>query len=220
MTWLLVLAVACLSLSVFACGGGADEAPQVVAPGGHHSTEHGDLPTIVLPARWAWGDGERLETLVASADAVFRGTVVALKGQRPILPPRVGIDAQGAAPRWGDIPISQYEVQVEGVVTGSVTPGTSIIFEQMGGVETRADGTQVRIMLSGDGPIEVGATYVLFASFQEDGSMVAPPFGRLKIEEDAGLAAEARWAHLGALEKLSDMPLGDAEREISAASGE
>jgi hypothetical protein len=220
-TWLLILAVAGLSLLVFACGdGAADGTPQGEAPDDHHATQVGGLPTIALPSFWDWGSADRLETLIGSADVVFRGNVVALKNQRPVLSQPGGAESGAAAPRWGDMPVSQFEVRVDSVVAGILTPGTAVSLEQLGGVETRADGTQVRIMLSRDEPVEVGLTYLFFGSFQKDGSIVAPPFGRMKVHADGSLAAEDAWAHLGALAQLSRMHLGDAEREISAASRE
>jgi hypothetical protein len=219
LTWLLIMAVAGLSLFVFACGGGASEAPEAAEPAGHHSPVQGeDLPTVVLPARWAWGDAEQLGTLTNSADVVFRGTVVALRAQTPVL--QQGSGAAEGGPRWADFPVSRFEVAVESSVSGGLASGSSVILQQLGGVETRPDGTQVRLMLKGDQPIQVGQKYLFFGSYQGDETIEAPPFGRMRVEADGSLAAEAGWEHMGALEQLSRLHLGDAEREISVVASE
>jgi hypothetical protein len=217
---LLILSVAVLSAFVFACGGGADD-PEGGAPGGDTTLAQGEeLPTIAMPARWATGDADRLDSLIASADAVFRGKVVALKGQRTTLSQPGGGEPGAPAPRFADTPVSQFEVSVESVLSGNLTPGTAVILEQLGGVEIRQDGTQVRIMLEGDEPIEAGQTYLFFGTFQEDGTIVAAPFGRMKVQPDGSLVAEAGWGHLGALAELSRRNLGDAERQISVTAGD
>ena len=92
------------------------------------------------------------------------------------------------------------------------------VYEQIGGLETTPDGTRVRIMLERDEPVQVGQTYLFFASLQDDGSVVAPPFGRMNVRPDGSLAAAAGWEHLGAMTALSRKNLEDAEREISATS--
>ena len=194
--------------------------------GGSDTTQSGSHPgaggaqVIAVPAHWAWGDAERLGTLIESADVVFSGTVVALKGQRPALSQPAGAGSGAPMPRWANIPVSQFEVQVEGAVSGDLTPGSAVTVEQIGGVEARPDGTQVRLMLHRDEPLQFGEKYLFFGSFQEDGSIVAPPFGRMKVAPDGRLVAEASWEHLGALAELSRSDLGDAERKISAAAGE
>jgi hypothetical protein len=214
-TRLLILAIAGLSVFVLACGGGG-QTPGAAEPAGHHAPVPGeDLPIVVLPARWAWGDAEHLGTLISSADVVFRGTVVALRSQKP-----VGGEAAAGGPRWADFPVSQFEVGVESVISGNLTPGTSVILEQLGGVETRPDGTRVRLMLKGDQPIQAGQKYLFFGSFQGDQTIETPPFGRMRVGENGSLAAEAGWEDLGALAQLSRLQLGDAEREISAAARE
>jgi hypothetical protein len=221
LTWLLVLAAAGLSLFVFGCGGGTDEPTNGTQPGGHHHSAHGhELPTIELPSLWDAGSADRLGTLIGSADVVFRGNIVTLKGQRTALSQPGGAESGAPRPRWGDMPVSQFEVLVESVVSGSITPGTSVTLEQLGGVQTGPDGTRVRLMLEGDEPIEVGQTYLLFGSFQDDGSLVVAPFGRMKVGPHGSLAAEPGWEHLGALADLSRRNLGDAERQISVTAGE
>lgn len=219
---ILFLALVAGSVLLFACGGGDEgeksydgnrEADEV-------AVQEENLPTIAIPALWAWGDAEDLGTLIHSADVVFRGTVVALKSQRPALSLPAGAEPGTTAPRWADMPVSQFEVRLESVVSGNLTTGTAVTLEQLGGVETRPDVRQVRIMLEGDEPIEVGQTYLFFGSFQEDGSMVAPPFGRMKVRADGRLVAEPGWGHLGALTELSRRNLGDAERLISVTAGD
>ena len=117
-TRLLILSIAGLSVFVFACGGGGAKAPEAAEPAGHHAPVPGeDLPIVVLPARWAWGDAEHLGTLISSADVVFRGTVVALRSQTP-----VGGEAAADGPRWADFPVSQFDVGVESVISGNLAP--------------------------------------------------------------------------------------------------
>ena len=220
LSWPLVLAFAGLSLFVFACGSGGDVSQRGGHGGETTAIQGEELPTIELPSLWDWGIAERLGTLTGSADVVFKGNVVALKGQRAALSRAGGVELGAPAPRWADFPISQFEVRVESVASGNLTPGGAVTFEQAGGVQTRHDGTRVRLMLEGDHPIQVGATYLFFGSVQEDGSIEAPPFGRMEVQADGSLAAEASWAHLGALAQLSRMRVGDAEREVSAAADE
>jgi hypothetical protein len=172
-----------------------------------------------MPARWAWGDAARLDTLTKSADVVFSGTVVRVE-QRTVGTASGGGDASGQAPRFLDLPLSEFELHVESVVSGNLTAGSAIVLQQLGGVETRPDGTQVRIMLNGDDPLRVGEKYLLFASFQKDGSMTAPPFGRMKVRADGSLVAEEGWGHLGALKELSLKDLAGAEQRIAVAAGD
>ena len=112
LAWPLVLVVAGLGLFVVACGGGSDS-PASDAPGGYTAPQqHQELPTIEVQSLWAWGDAAHLETLINSADVVFRGNVVALKGQRPVLSQPGGTEASATAPRWADMPVSQFDVGV------------------------------------------------------------------------------------------------------------
>jgi hypothetical protein len=220
LVWPVVLAIAAFGALVSACGGGADAPAGGATSSSMAAQQREALPTIEVQSLWAWGDAARLETLTSSADVVFRGSVVALKGQRLVLSTPGSGEPGAAAPRWADMPVSQFQVRVESISSGNLPPDATVTLEQLGGVQTQPDGTQVRIMLEGDEPIEVGLTYLFFASFQEDGSMVVPPFGRMKVRADSTLAAEQAWAHLGALQQLSDLHLGDAERRISAVADE
>lgn len=214
------LMLAALTGVLVACGGSDPEngTSDNTRPAGHYVAADG-LPTVPMPALWAWGDAENLRTLTGSADVVFTGTVVALKGQRTVSSQSVGPEPGVPTPHFASLPVSEFEVLVESATSGNVTQGTVVTFEQLGGVETRPDGTQVRTILEGDAPIEVGATYLFFGTFQADGSIVAPPFSRMKVRPDGTLVAEAGWGHLSALAGLSRGNLGDAERQISAAAG-
>lgn len=216
---ILFLALVAGSFLLFACGGG-DEGEKSYdgnREGDEVAVQEENLPTISVPALWAWGDAGDLATLIRSADVVFSGKVVALKGQRPAI--SGGAGAGSMSPRWGQFPISQFEVGVEGVITGDLTSGSTITFEQAGGVQTRPDGTSVRVALENDEPMRVGESYLFFASLQEDGSMGAPPFGRMQVGADGRLSASADWSHLGALQQLDRMHVDDAEREIRAVAG-
>ena len=213
------VALASAGLLVVACGGGGGGD----VPGGDVSSisvDEGSLPVIEMAARWAWGDAERLDTLIGSADVVFSGTVVTLKGQRPVLTTPEGTEPGAPVPHFADLPVSQFEVRLEAVVSGNLTQGAAVTLEQIGGVEMRPDGTRARIMLKGDEPFQVGQKYLFFGSFQQDGTITVPPFGRMKVRPNGSLVAEAGWERLGALEELSRGNLGDAERQISATAGD
>jgi len=212
-----------LAASIAVLVGCAEAGPENGGSDTIHSGSHlgaGGAQVVAVPAHWAWGDAERLGTLIGSADVVFTGTVVALEGQRPVLSQPGGGGSEASTPRWANIPVSQFEVRVESAISGNLTPGSAVTVEQIGGVETRPDGTQVRLMLHRDQPLQLGEKYLFFGSFQEDGSIVAPPFGRMKVGPDGRLVAEASWEHLGALAELSRGNLGDAERKISATAGD
>ena len=184
------------------------------ATSGVGSSQADDIPEVEVPALWAVGEARDIQTLTSSAEVVFRGRVLAFKGQQSAKSP-AGSEAAGARPRWADLPVSRFEVSVENVMSGQL-PTTTVVLEQIGGVETRPDGTQARIRLEDDPPVRVGTTYLIFGKLQPDGSVAAPPFGRLQVRGDGSLAAEAGWEDLGALRELSKRKLGDAEREVSA----
>jgi hypothetical protein len=218
--WGALIALAISGTVVIGCGGGTETPAGDSSPAGNDSGQPqiADIPEIEIPAAWAYGDAEDLRTLTASADVVFRGKVVALKDQHPAIPQPTGAGATGPAPRWADFPISQFEVRVEKVVKGAVNPGTSVTFEQTGGVQTRPDGTQVRLILEQDELLQVGEKYLFFAKVREDGVLEAAPFARMKVGGDGRLSAGKGWDQLKALEQLSRMNVDSAEREISAAA--
>ena len=217
--WVVLLSVAVFGSFVVACGGGAADSNSAskAATSSAAPSASDVVPEIEVPALWALGDARDVQTLTNTAEAVFRGKVVGFKGQRPSLTQPSGGGPEAPAPRWADLPVSQFEVLIESVVSGTLPTGT-VILEQIGGVETRPDGTRVRFKLEHDEPVQVGQTYLFFASLQDDGSVVAPPFGRMNVRPDGSLAAAAGWEHLGAMTALSRKNLEDAEREISATS--
>jgi hypothetical protein len=219
--WGALIALVISGSLVIACGGGGAETPGGnSAPGDNESrpSQAGDIPEIEMPAAWAYGDAEDLATLTASADVIFRGKVVALKDQHPALPQTSGAGAGAPTPRWANLPISQFDVRVEKVVSGGLNPGTTVTFEQVGGVQTRPDGTQVRLILEQDELLEVGEKYLFFAKVREDGVLEVAPFARMKVSNDGRLSAGKGWGQLKALEQLSRMNVDSAEREISAAA--
>ncbi len=218
----LVASAGWLLLLVSACGGGG-EREATTTDGAQADTvaaQGEELPVVEVHALWAWGDAENLGTLTASADVVFRGRVIALKGQSPAIPQAGGAEAGGPGPRWADFPVSQFEVHVEKVISGTLNPGSTVIFEQAGGVQTRPDGSQVRLVLERDELVAVGEKYLFFAKIREDGVLEAAPFARMKVSADGRLSAGAGWQQLGALQHLSRLRLEDAERDISAAAGD
>jgi hypothetical protein len=219
--WGALIALIAAGSLVTACGGGADTRVRSDrdASNSANSPAPDQIPEIEVHALWALGDAKDVPTLLGKADVVFRGKVVAFKGLRPSLSQPGGSAPEAPPPRSADLPVSQFEVRVESVLSGTV-PTETVVLEQIGGVQTRPDGTRVRIGLEGDERIHVGQKYLFFASFQEDGSVVASPFGRMKVRQDGSLVAESGWEHLGAMTDLSRRKLEDAEREISTASRE
>ena len=143
------------------------------ATSGVGSSQADDIPEVEVPALWAVGEARDIQTLTSSAEVVFRGRVLAFKGQQSAKSP-AGSEAAGARPRWADLPVSRFEVSVENVMSGQL-PTTTVVLEQIGGVETRPDGTQARIRLEDDPPVRVGTTYLIFGKLQPDGSVAAPP---------------------------------------------
>ncbi|TMG05298.1 MAG: hypothetical protein E6I09_05025 [Chloroflexi bacterium] len=219
-TWGGLVALFIAGLLVASCGRGAGKIDEGTADTTEHigSQQTADIPEIEIPAAWAYGDAQDLATLTASADAVFRGRVVALKGQHAAIP-QSGAQTGAPAPRWADFPVSQFELHVEKVVFGPLSPGSTTTFEQVGGVQNRPDGTQVRLVLEKDELVEPGDQYLFFAKIREDGVLEAAPFARMKVSGDGRLSAGKGWAHLNALEQLSRMSVENAEGEISAAAG-
>ena len=72
-------------------------------------------------------------------------------------------------------------------------------------------------MLEGDPPVEVGKDYLFFISTKTNGTLSAPPYGRLEVRPGGRLVPLARWGSLGALRQLSQVPAVRAGSEIDAA---
>lgn len=193
------------ALLVGACGEGAGESPDSTAP-----------DVVEVPTRWASANARDLSSLVSSSDEVFFARVDALTKVRDetILP---GADSQvpGKAGRAAStLPISVYELIITRPLGGERSAGSTVTFEQVGGVVDQG-GEAVRLMLDGDPPVEVGKEYLFFVSRKPNGTLSAPPYGRLEVA-NGRLSPVSRWAGLGALQELSQITAAEAEREIDA----
>lgn len=203
---LLLLALVILGVvAVAACGGGGDETSLTSA-----TTE-----TVAIPARWATANAASARTLADSSDQVFVGTVVRKTGQETL-------DVRSMAPADDPgadrtLPLSLFEVRVDESVAGDLGIGTLVVMEQLGGVHTRGDGSEVLVVLDGDEPLEEGAQYVFFAddSKTTPGRIGSSPFARMKVT-GGGLEAMERWRDLGATQELT---AGGLESARAAAGG-
>ena len=89
--------------------------------------------------------------------------------------------------------------------------------EQPGGVTTRVDGSQARIVLEGDEPIQVGGTYLFFASARADGILTTAPFGRFVVGADGSLELPGAFSASGVAKQLSGLSLEEAAAEVRNA---
>jgi hypothetical protein len=202
-------AVAVLAVAV-ACGSGEEQARN--GDSGSNSAVS-DLPVVDVPARWASGNARDLPTLIASTGTVFVGEVVALSGQRTQTVGRGAATAEGPS---ADFPISEYQVTVRRSLAGGLAEGTSVTLEQPGGVTTGADGSQARIMLEDDEPLEVGQTYLIFGSLGEDGVLTTAPYGRFVVE-NGSISPLDGWAQLPVAEQLAGRSVEDAAAQVENA---
>ena len=157
-------------------------------------------------------------------DAVFVGDVTALRGQRQErLAPTGSESPDGNAPekpatrRPVDFPISVYEVMVRRSLAEAPAEGLNVVLEQPGGLITREDGSQARVILEGDEMLEVGRTYLFFASMNADGVVSSAPFARFVVSHDGSLAPLKSWAELPATQRLASLGVEEAAIEVRAA---
>jgi hypothetical protein len=212
LSWLLILAVAGLSLFVFACAGGTDSPPRdETTSEPAHSHEESEIPVVHVPARWATGNASDLRSLVASSGTVFVGRIAALKETR-VEDPFGGAGPSGDRP---GIPVSVFEVRVETSLAGEAAAGSTVVVEQVGGVLANPDGSRTRFVLGGDQPLAVGERHLFFAARKSNGSLAAAPFERFEVSEDGTLASATQWAELGAVHELSGRRVEEARREIA-----
>ena len=212
-----VVALACAALVFIACGGGDGGDAPTRATGGTTrpagtadvSGAEGDVQTIEIAVRWASADAKDLRSLVQSSDEVFTARVERIAGTRE----------ESIAPGSGrsSIPVAIYELAVTKSFIGGRAVGSSITFEQVGGI-VEQDGVTVRLMLEGDPPVEVGTEYVFFASMKQNGTLSAPPYSRLEVTSEGALVALAEWANLGALQQLSRVSADGLDSEIETAA--
>ncbi len=184
-----------------ACGGGdADD-----------GTREKGLPVVEVPARWATAIASSVPALTDASDVVFMGRVARPLPQRlEHLPGR----ANGGA--GTEFPISAFEVAVESVMSGSLTAGTTVVVEQAGGTEHGPDGAYT-VVLEQDELIRPGWTYIFFATWKENGTLTAPPFGRFAIGQDGKVDAPGVWQRLPAAQELAGLQMAAAVAEIEAA---
>ena len=108
-------------------------------------------------------------------------------------------------------------MRVEKPIVGELAPDSTVTLEQEGGLSANSDGTEVRIVLSGDEPLSVGRRYLFFASRKANGSLVSAPFERFLVSDGGNLAGLPGWSHLPAVKQLSGISVDEATNEIAAA---
>lgn len=233
-SWIVPLALAC-ALSAFACGGdddddgtasvtatasGSTKPSRTLAAASTATPDAGssaaptvvpvptpELELVVLPSTWASGVARDIPTLVGAAGQVFLGEVLRLKEQT---------EEPQAGPR-PDVPISSFEVRVDTVIAGTVSSGSLVTIDQVGGTTTQSDGTIVTLQLEGDEFLSVGARYLFFAANKSNGSLSSPPFGRFEVGADGTLQAIQYWVMVPVAIQLSGLTTEEALNEINAA---
>jgi hypothetical protein len=196
----LLLAACASSLLLTACSDGPGDADVSAEP-----------ETIALHVRWASGNAKDLQSLLDSSEVVFAGRVDDLAGVREETliadagsPPQPGKADRGAT----TVPVSVFDVVVTQSMEGGLTHGSTVAFEQAGGI-TERDGSPVRIELEGDEPLVVGHEYLFFAVYKPNGALAAPPYARLEMTAQ-GLRAEREWEQLGGLQQLTGLTASGA----------
>jgi hypothetical protein len=159
---------------------------------------------VTVAATWQPRTANSIEELASASRAILVGKVVRLADQTSVAVGR------------SELPLSRFEVAVEHAIAGTGT-GDTITVEQVGGVTTRDDGTQARIVLEGDETLQPGRTYLFFLSEKEDGALSSPPFARLLVGDDGTLQAPSDWATVPVINQLSGLTLQEAIDEISSS---
>ena len=208
---LALLAVACVVALTVACGSGDDSVRDDAS--GSEPVAAEDLPLVEIPTRWASANARDMQTLIASTGTVFIGEVTGVS-QRIT---EVGAAPSGGPGRPAAVPISQFQVTVVQSLRGAPVAGESVVVEQPGGVTTRVDGSQARIVLEGDEPIQVGRTYLFFASARADGILTTAPFGRFVVGADGSLESPGAFSASGVARQLSGLSLEEAAAEVRNA---
>ena len=157
------------------------------------------LPVARVAARYATALASDLGTLVASMDVAFTGEVIGTGQTRNV---------QIGHGREQPLPISVFLVRVE-ASTGEPAVGSVVRVEQFGGV-TR--GGEVRVLLTGDTAMSVGARYLFVARQDGPETFSASAFARFPIE-DGRVTAPTGWEATGASQALAgDTPAEAIER--------
>jgi hypothetical protein len=149
-----------------------------------------------------------VRTLEAGADVVFVGTVTAKTGQRLD-------DLQGAlaSTAKSPMPVSQFSVSVEQVLSGDLQAGDEVWFEQVGGTSPVSGGKIATFALDGDTLMQAGGRYLFFARRTPGGAYSVAPYGRFPLEGDT-LKAPPGWERVGAATQLAGADLQVAWQEV------
>ena len=214
--WGALLALIAAGSLVAGCGGsGGQSAGSSVPPSRDETHGEDGVPVVHVSTRWISDNASDLTTLTRSVDVVFVGSVAEFKGERfesAIQPtPEMGGRLSN------EFPISLFAVRVEKPIVGELAPDSTVRLEQEGGRSANSDGTEVRIVLSGDEPLSVGRRYLFFASRKANGSLVSAPFERFLVSDGGNLAGLPGWSHLPAVKQLSGTSVDEATNEIAAA---
>jgi len=195
-----------IALLTLACGDGTQGNG---TPGGDASEALEETPrTEEVATHWASGNANDLRTLLHTSDEVFFGRVAHVLGQSETeLPP--GIAKDRAA-----LPITSFEIAVESVMAGSLSPGAPVVIEQVGGTIDTSAGARMSIILEHDKLLVEDAEYLFFAAYKSNGTLSVAPFGRLQVSRDGSLEPLPIWSDLGALRQLSGLTASDAASRV------
>lgn len=75
------------------------------------------------------------------------------------------------------------------------------VVEQIGGL-IEEDGEDVLVILEGDEPLVVGATYLFFSIEKANGAVNTPPFGRYVVGSDGTVEPLEDWRDLALSQQL------------------
>jgi hypothetical protein len=186
-----------LALLLAGCGGSREEAPGPVGE------DADSVPVVHIPARYATGLAQDVETLAGLFETAFVGEVTGEGAQREERAP-------GSRNR---LPVSVYTVRV--ISSASDVPaGTIVEVEQLGGL-IESDTGVVRVLSEGDSPIESGARYLFIVSKYDSGAYRGSPLSRFPVT-DGLVAAPQGWEELGASQELAGLtPEAALERAAS-----
>lgn len=169
------------------------------------------IPTVSVAPLWSTAAATDVNALTEAYPVVFVGTVQALSGQRdePIAPG----SGSGAT-----LPISLFDVLVDERINGDVADGANVTIQQAGGLITRSDGTQARVVIENDTPILVGETYLFFATWAPSGSgaLVTAPYSRFPLD-DGSVRAPSAWQNLGAVQAIAGAQLSGVRATVADA---
>jgi hypothetical protein len=162
------------------------------------------------PALWASNQADSFESLVAATGTVFVGEVTQ----------QVDRDVSTTSPKAlgpkATIPVTSFEVRLTKPIVGSRAAGETVVFDQPYGVVEQSDGP-VMLFLEGDSPLEVGKSYLFFASAREDGTLTSAPFARFEIEDNGELKGLEGWTDSGVARALAEATVSEAEARLAVS---